>query len=310
MYYKMLGTVVLCGVLVAGSVAASEKKASLADKSAEDQSVAAQAIQIPDQIKGQMVTKVQQKKQEHSIYYQEKELSLSRKDAAQIKKNLPKGAKLPVTEKRVYYHEVLLPRDYQKISIFGENELTMGQAAAYIRKNAPHVKLACSVEELVEWYWKEAAIEGVRADIALCQAILETGFFMYGGDVSRHQNNFCGLGTTGGGVRGAGFSTPQLGVRAHIQHLLAYAKKDMPKTKIIDPRYKLAHDIRMERGLITKWSGLNGTWAMGKEYCEKIMAHYVSMGEIKGVAPTFDTRVKDNGERIPMKERMRKMKGR
>lgn len=310
MYYKMLGVVALCGVLVTNNAVAADKKAANKETEIESKPALAQTMPIPDQLKGQMATKVQQKKQEHSIYYEEKELSLSRKDAAQIKKTLPKGSKLPTTEKRVYYHEVLLPRNYQEISIFGENELTMGQAAAYIRQNAPNVKLACSVEELVEWYWKEAAIEGIRADIALCQAILETGFFRYGGDVSRHQNNFCGLGTTGGGVRGAGFSTPQLGVRAHIQHLLAYAKKDMPKTKIIDPRYKLAHDIRMERGLITKWSGLNGTWAMGKEYCEKIMAHYVSMGEIKGVPDTFDTRVKDNGERMSMKERMKKMKGR
>lgn len=310
MYYKMLGAVVLCSVLVAGNAAAADKNAILKDKSVDSQPVAVKGVQIPDKIKGQMVTKAQQKKQEHSIYYKEKELSLSRKDAAQLKKTLPKGAKVPTTEKRVYYHEVLLPRDYQEISIFGENELTMGQAAAYIRKNAPNVKLSCSVEELVEWYWKEAAIEGVRADLALCQAILETGFFNYGGDVSRHQNNFCGLGTTGGGVRGAGFSTPQLGVRAHIQHLLAYCKKDKPKTKIIDPRYKLAHDIRLQRGLITKWSGLNGTWAMGKEYCEKIMAHYVSMGEIKGIPATFDTRVKANGERISMKERLKKMRGR
>lgn len=310
MYYKMLGMVVLGGVLVASNGLAADKNAIPAEKAIDRQLVAAKNIQIPDKIKDQMVNKVQQKKQEHSIYYKEKELSLSRKDAAQIKKNQPKGTKLPVTEKRVYYHEVLLPRNYQDIDILGENELTMGQAAAYIRQNAPNVKLDCSIEELVEWYWKEAAIEGVRADIALCQAILETGFFMYGGDVSHHQNNFCGLGTTGGGVRGAGFSTPQLGVRAHIQHLLAYSKCEMPKTKIIDPRYKLAHDIRMERGLITKWSGLNGTWAMGKEYCEKIMAHYVSMGEMTGVPATFDTRVRANGERISMKDRMKKMRGR
>ena len=45
----------------------------------------------------------------------------------------------------------------------------------------------------------------------------------------------------------------------------------MPKTKLIDPRYDKAHNLRLEKGLITKWSGLNWTWAMGGEYAEKII---------------------------------------
>lgn len=94
------------------------------------------------------------------------------------------------------------------------------------------------------------------------------------GDVLHHQNNFCGLGTIGGGVRGASFATPQLGVRAHIQHLLAYTQTKRPSTDIVDPRYDLAHNIRLERGVVNTWYGLNGTWAMGSLYCEKIMATY------------------------------------
>ena len=60
-------------------------------------------------------------------------------------------------------------------------------------------------------------------------------------------------------------------MRAHIQHLLAYSSHDLPKTKLIDPRYDKAHNLRLEKGLITKWSGLNWTWAMGGEYAEKII---------------------------------------
>ena len=119
--------------------------------------------------------------------------------------------------------------------------------------------------------------ENIRPDLAFCQAIVETGFFKYGGDVLPSQNNFCGLGTVGGGAKGVRFKTPAEGARAHIQHLLAYSRVELPKTKIIDPRYKLVHGIRMERGLIHKWSGLNGTWAMGGNYCEKIMTHYQNM---------------------------------
>ena len=176
-----------------------------------------------------------------------------------------------------YFLGTELPADYKKISIFGEAEATKKQAVAYIKQTNPKVRLDCSVEELVDLYWQEAEREEVRPDLALAQSLVETGTYAYGGDVHHKQNNFCGLGTTGGGVKGASFKTPELGVRAHIQHLLAYTQKKRPQTKIVDPRYELAHNIRLERGLVDTWYGLNGTWAMGSLYCEKIMATYQKM---------------------------------
>lgn len=170
-----------------------------------------------------------------------------------------------------------LPKDYKKIGIFGEAKATQEQAAALIYLNNTDPQLNCSVDELVGLYWTEAGREGVREDIALAQAIIETGFFSFTGDVKPEQNNYCGLGTTGGGVEGEYFDEPEIGVRAHIQHLLAYTTKKHPSTDIVDPRYELAHAIRMERGIVDKWSGLNGTWAMGSQYCEKIMRIYQSM---------------------------------
>ena len=59
--------------------------------------------------------------------------------------------------------------------------------------------------------------------------------------------------------------------------MLAYTQKSRPKTEIIDPRYEIAHSIRLERGVVDTWSGLNGTWAMGGLYCEKIMVMYQNM---------------------------------
>lgn len=202
---------------------------------------------------------------------------------AKNKKKKSKAETKPY-EERAFYMDTMLPRDYKNISIFGEPEVTKGQALAYLLNTNTDIKLACSPEQLIEYYWEEASREDVRPDITFCQALLETGFFRYGGDVVHKQNNFCGLGTVGGGVRGASFKTPQLGVRAHVQHLLAYARYRKPKTAIIDPRYKVAHDLRLSRGLIDKWSGLNGTWAMGAEYCEKIMYHYVKMQATRPLA--------------------------
>lgn len=183
-----------------------------------------------------------------------------------------------------YFMGTELPANYQSISIFGAAEASKAQAVAFIKENNPQVQLACSVEELVDLYWKEAERENIRPDLALAQSIVETGFYRYGGDVQHNQNNFCGLGTTGGGVRGATFKTPEIGVRAHIQHLLAYTQKRRPQTAIVDPRYELAHNIRLERGVVDTWYGLNGTWAMGSMYCEKIMAAYQKMLAVQAPA--------------------------
>lgn len=199
---------------------------------------------------------------------------------------------------KFYFADTQLPDDYRSISIFGAPVVTKAQAVAYIKLVNPNAKLSCSVEELVDCYWQEAERENVRPDLALAQSLVETGTYYYGGDVLHHQNNFCGLGTTGGGVRGAAFATPQLGVRAHIQHLLAYARKEQPVTEIIDPRYDLAHNLRLGRGLIDVWYGLNGTWAMGSLYCEKIMATYQKLLAQQAAEPV--------AEKQPVKAKQKK----
>ena len=190
------------------------------------------------------------------------------------KKELPK-VEAPV--KKEYFRGMELPANYKSIPILGSSVATKGQAVNLIKANGNNVKLECSIEEIVNLYWVEAEREGVRPDIALAQALVETGYFGYGGTVQPKQNNFCGLGTTGKKVKGAKFKTPEIGVRAHIQHLLAYSTTKKPSINIVDPRYDLAYAIRKERGLIDKWSGLQGTWAMGSEYCEKIMVIYQAM---------------------------------
>ena len=206
-----------------------------------------------------------------------------------------------------YFLGTELPENYKSINIFGEAEAMKKQAVALIKQNNPKVRLACSVEELVDLYWQEAEREGIRPDLALSQSLVETGTYAYGGDVHHNQNNFCGLGTTGGGVKGASFKTPELGVRAHVQHLLAYTQKKRPQTKIVDPRYELAHNIRMERGMVDTWYGLNGTWAMGSLYCEKIMATYQKMLSMPGGQEKKDKRDKDK-DKNKKKDKKKKQK--
>lgn len=224
------------------------------------------------------------------------------------------ASKVVEFEDKFYFKGVQLPDDYQQINIYGEAVATKGQAVRLIKEKNPNVHLMCSIEELVDLYWIEAEREGVRPDLALAQSLVETGFYRYGGDVDHNQNNFCGLGTTGGGVKGASFKTPELGVRAHIQHLLAYTQKSRPKTKIIDPRYEIAHSIRVERGVVDTWYGLNGTWAMGGLYCEKIMVMYQNMlamdahdVELKKPEPKDDKKEKKSKKKGNIRERIQKI---
>lgn len=156
-------------------------------------------------------------------------------------------------------------------AIMGMAMATEKQCVDYLLMNNPHPNISVSPEALVSYYYKEGAREGVRPDVAFAQALKETGFFRYGGTVTPDQNNYCGLGTTSATVKGAYFSTSELGVRAHIQHLLAYASTRRPATPLVDPRYDLVRSTYGARTLDT-WTDLNGRWAVpGHTYGQSIM---------------------------------------
>ena len=246
---------------------------SIANATVKDESELIDA-KLPVKVEKQIV-KPEAPAQNKKVVVKKESNIPKQKVASQNKKELPKPKVTPV--KKEYFRGMELPANYKSISIFGNSVATKGQAVNLIKANGNEVKLDCSIEDIVNLYWVEAEREGVRPDIALAQALVETGYFGYGGTVKPKQNNFCGLGTTGKKVKGAKFKSPEIGVRAHIQHLLAYSALKKPSTNIVDPRYDLAHAIRKERGFIDKWSGLQGTWAMGSQYCEKIMVIYQAM---------------------------------
>lgn len=124
-------------------------------------------------------------------------------------------------------------------------------------------------------YIEIAKLYGVRGDIAFCQAMHETGWFKFNGDVKEGQNNFAGLGAVGGGAKGATFNTIDEGIHAHIQHLFAYASKAaLPNgVKKVDPRFDLVN-----RGCAKYWTDLNGKWAVpGATYGQKIIELFDSI---------------------------------
>jgi hypothetical protein len=122
------------------------------------------------------------------------------------------------------------------------------------------------VERLARLYVEEAALEGVDHDVAFAQMCLETGFLRYGGLVTYDMNNFCGLGAIGPEKTGERFPSPQLGVRAQIQHLKGYATSDPLNQELVDPRYKYVN-----LGSAPTIERLSGSWAADRSYAEKIV---------------------------------------
>jgi hypothetical protein len=121
------------------------------------------------------------------------------------------------------------------------------------------------IEELAHYYIEEAAHEGVNHDVAFAQMCLETGFLRYGGLVTPDMNNFCGLGAIDASQQGAYFPSPQIGARAHIQHLKAYATDAPLRQELVDPRYRL-----VRYGSAPTLDGLAGSWAADRDYSRNI----------------------------------------
>ena len=139
--------------------------------------------------------------------------------------------------------------------ITGKARCTAEQMRKFLKQRYPNVSNKYLL--LPEIYLSEGAKEGIRGDLAFAQALHETNFFKFGGDVLPHQNNFAGLGATGNGVRGHSFETPQAGVRAQIQHLKAYASTAPLNNPCVDPRF---HYVK-NRGCAPYVEDLGGKWA-------------------------------------------------
>ena len=125
-----------------------------------------------------------------------------------------------------------------------------------------------NVELLAGLYVEEAGMEGINSDCAFIQMCHETGFLQYGNLVTPDMHNYCGLGAINEEQRGLVFETEQLGVRAHVQHLHAYATTAdvVLVNECIDPRYRYVNP----RGKSPTIEGLAGTWAADRQYSEKL----------------------------------------
>ncbi len=125
-------------------------------------------------------------------------------------------------------------------------------------------------------YIEEAKAEGVNHDLAFAQMCLETRFLNFGGAISPEFNNFAGLGDRQ--TEWAKFGKLQLGVRAHIQQLKAYASNDLLVQECVAPRFEL-----VKRGIAPTMRQLNGRWSADIQYTIKITAILRRLYETAGI---------------------------
>ena len=154
----------------------------------------------------------------------------------------------------------ILPSEF----IMDNGLISAKHLASFLTYNNNSVDYHYAVK-LAQLYIDEASHEGVNPDIAFTQMCLETGFLRFDGTVNPSQNNFCGLGVTSNGVEGLCFEDEQIGIRAHIQHLKAYASVSCLNKKLVDSRFHF-----VKRGTVKDISGLTGKWATDKHYDKKI----------------------------------------
>ncbi|MBE9077376.1 N-acetylmuramoyl-L-alanine amidase [Romeria aff. gracilis LEGE 07310] len=149
--------------------------------------------------------------------------------------------------------------------IMGPGNTSEVQLIMFLKSN--HEGALQLFPEIAKLYRDEGAIEGVDHDIAFCQMCVETGFLRFGGDIKATQNNFAGIGAVGGGSAGASFPSARIGVRAHIQHLKAYASIEPLVQELVDPRFNF-----VTRGVAPLVGQLSGRWAADPQYGQKILA--------------------------------------
>jgi len=160
--------------------------------------------------------------------------------------------------------------------IMGIGSTSEVQLLMFLKSNNEDAVL--TFPDLPKLYREEAAVESVNHDIAFCQMCVETGFLRFGGDLKPEQNNFGGIGDVAGRPDGASFPSARIGVRAHIQHLKAYASTAPLVQEVVDPRFAF-----VARGIAPLVSQLSGRWSADPDYGEKIMAVVRRLYEASGI---------------------------
>jgi hypothetical protein len=174
------------------------------------------------------------------------------------------------------------PVTIDTLPVMGPAHVTVTQMVKWLDARSGHYagwKAGEFPITVAQRYLDEGAVEGVGGDVAFVQAVLETGWFRFdNSSVPPSYNNFAGIGATDVNPVPAQFATVQIGIRAQIQHLRAYADPTAttcswpPLHRVCaDPRF----DLVSPKGKAPYWKQFgNGIWATDPSYALKIWNLY------------------------------------
>ncbi len=165
--------------------------------------------------------------------------------------------------------------------IAGPSTTNVDQMVRYFKANASYPSYysgsdAPTLKKFCKIIYDESVAEGIDPAVTFCQAMKETGFLRFGGDVSITQYNFAGLGATGG-VPGNQFSSVRQGIRAQVQHLKAYACSASLNKKCVDGRFAY---VTRGTAPFVEWLGIHENpygkgWATGYRYGYSMKNDYI-----------------------------------
>lgn len=154
--------------------------------------------------------------------------------------------------------------------------VTPERLMAFLTQRNP--RLDSRFRDIAKWYRHHGENWRVRWDFAFFQMALETNYLSFrrpdgrAGDVDPRQNNFAGIGATGGGVPGDRFPDVGTGVLAQIQHLVAYSGELLAQP--VAQRTALKQDVivtasrKLRRPV--RFSDLAQRWAADPRYGSSI----------------------------------------
>lgn len=161
-------------------------------------------------------------------------------------------------------------------AVMGPSVATVGQVKTVVKAKALPVSdfTAAVLDTIVDEYFLAGNLYGVRADLAVAMACKETGWFHFGGAVQPNQNNFAGIGATGG-VPGVSFPTIRDGVRAQVLRMRMYAVNDADwySDQVLVRPLPSRH-----WGQYPNIEDFNGVWAYpGTNYGQSIVGGYLDL---------------------------------
>ena len=168
--------------------------------------------------------------------------------------------------------------------VLGQSALTAEQISDWYESLGIRSKSPTPVPDLAAMFVDEGTLHGVRADLAFAQSMVETGYLRFGGQVRPSDHNFSGLGACDRCARGLAFPSPRVGVRAQIQHLVAYASPEADPALLPTPLVDIRFGLVRPPGRASTWERMGGgNWATDPVYGPKVLSVWRAMLRHAGV---------------------------